>query len=730
MRKLYSYISFVLFLMSFGYADDFGCTNQNACNYNPNAIEDDGSCLYFDCAGVCDGDALIDDCGTCSCAIEGVSDLAGCGFGIVQDFNADDIGCGCSGNYSGIEPNTYYFDEDLDGLGYGDSQIYCSEFDQILTENSIYDLAPEGWVLNNSDICPFDANDDSDGDGSCDSDDICNGEDDNLDSDLDHVADGCDICPYDPLDLDDNNDGVCDIQGPEVLINYPIEGEVFAVNHPFTIEYETTLPNLVDVISVYINDENGDWQLIGETDQISNTIDVTIESINSSVLSNSSIKMIAHAFNLEFESSEVNQITIINDYQSIVLEPGWHMIGLPLNLYNPLSENLFPTANVDDWTMFNSLGDFSDLDINFSQGYYLALNTTEELIASGTPIISSNIDDSDVILSKGWNLFSHTLMTEFSKYDIQINHLENSYDWNEAVNSGLICPTIYKWSQNQYQPSLSLSPWGAYWINTSNDDIILKFMETSNFDARIEQSENKIKLQVSDIFNEISSDEINIYLSDYYSEEFIYGEDEYNLDNNIKPEYIDMYIEKHDWIGHYDINHILLESPRFSTIRTSNNSELKTYNIKFDYSGIDETKLNWDVSETIEDDLHLLINDKIYKLCDIDHLSYNVSDISNMTLLVGDVNKFIVPDVFSLDDPYPNPFNPSTSVNFYLSKSEYVNASIFNIHGQIVDVILDEEISYGNHTFNWDASNYPSGIYFLRVKSKTYSVSQKLILIK
>ena len=64
--------------------------------------------------------------------------------------------------------------------------------------------------------------------------------------------------------------------------------------------------------------------------------------IYSSVLSNTSIKMIAHAFNLEFESNQVEKITIINDYQSIVLEPGWHMIGVPLNLYDPFSENLFP----------------------------------------------------------------------------------------------------------------------------------------------------------------------------------------------------------------------------------------------------------------------------------------------------------------------------------------------------------------------------------------------------
>ena len=47
----------MLFFVSFGFADETGCTNQNACNYNPNAIEDDGSCEYpqqnYDCNGNC-----------------------------------------------------------------------------------------------------------------------------------------------------------------------------------------------------------------------------------------------------------------------------------------------------------------------------------------------------------------------------------------------------------------------------------------------------------------------------------------------------------------------------------------------------------------------------------------------------------------------------------------------------------------------------------------------------
>ena len=92
LKKFYSYIVFVLFCVSFAYSNDLGCTNENACNFNPNAIEDDGSCLYFDCLSECGGqnydccddpnsqdysncpidctgclggNAFLDDCGNC-----------------------------------------------------------------------------------------------------------------------------------------------------------------------------------------------------------------------------------------------------------------------------------------------------------------------------------------------------------------------------------------------------------------------------------------------------------------------------------------------------------------------------------------------------------------------------------------------------------------------------------------------------------------------------------------
>ena len=148
--------------------------------------------VYAGCNGDLGGTAFIDDCGICS---EGTT-------GHVA--NSDDVGCGCFV----LEASEYYFDSDGDSLGFGESTTYCSELGDLVTENTQYDLVPDGWVLNDSDLCPEDVNNDSDGDGSCDSDDICPGADDFLDSDGDTIVDCLDAEP-DCATNDTDECGIC-----------------------------------------------------------------------------------------------------------------------------------------------------------------------------------------------------------------------------------------------------------------------------------------------------------------------------------------------------------------------------------------------------------------------------------------------------------------------------------------------------------------------------------------
>ncbi len=89
------------------------------------------------------------------------------------------------------------------------------------------------------------------------------------------------------------------------------------------------------------------------------------------------------------------------------------------------------------------------------------------------------------------------------------------------------------------------------------------------------------------------------------------------------------------------------------------------------------------------------------------------------------------PDDFQLEQNYPNPFNPSTKIDFFLKESGKVNLDVFNILGEKVIGLINEELPAGSHDVIFNANNLASGIYFykLNVEDKFNSV-KKMILKK
>ncbi len=79
---------------------------------------------------------------------------------------------------------------------------------------------------------------------------------------------------------------------------------------------------------------------------------------------------------------------------------------------------------------------------------------------------------------------------------------------------------------------------------------------------------------------------------------------------------------------------------------------------------------------------------------------------------------------------YPNPFNPSTSISFNLQNSGFVTLEIYNIKGQRVAKLINENMTSGKHIINWQADDVSAGIYFASLKSGNQSFKQKMILLK
>ena len=89
-----------------------------------------------------------------------------------------------------------------------------------------------------------------------------------------------------------------------------------------------------------------------------------------------------------------------------------------------------------------------------------------------------------------------------------------------------------------------------------------------------------------------------------------------------------------------------------------------------------------------------------------------------------------VPDRFALLQNYPNPFNTTTIIKYSLPSESNVSIEIYNILGQRVVTIYDGIQQAGEHTIIWDASKFPSGVYFARLQTDDYSKSVKMVLLK
>jgi len=89
-----------------------------------------------------------------------------------------------------------------------------------------------------------------------------------------------------------------------------------------------------------------------------------------------------------------------------------------------------------------------------------------------------------------------------------------------------------------------------------------------------------------------------------------------------------------------------------------------------------------------------------------------------------------LPERFELFQNYPNPFNPTTTIRFRISTSGFTSLKVFDVLGREVATLVNKELSAGEHSVQWNATEMPSGIYLYRLESGTNVSTRKLVLVK
>lgn len=194
--------------------------------------------------------------------------------------------------------------------------------------------------------------------------------------------------------------------------------------------------------------------------------------------------------------------------------------------------------------------------------------------------------------------------------------------------------------------------------------------------------------------------------------------------NFLQPVYVSQYC---GGIGYHEYNPENGYTPeQFANIK---------YSVEHDYTGCNNSDAcNVDTTST-----NLLrIGDSSCKFpCELDggclatdaeyQSDYTQYDCSGNSL---SINTQRIPNKFRIEKLYPNPFNPIAKLNYELLENTNLKITVNDISGKFVKSLFNSFQTPGNHSIFWNAEKYPSGIYFINITTSTYSVGQKIVLLK
>ena len=127
--------------------------------------------------------------------------------------------------------------------------------------------------------------------------------------------------------------------------------------------------------------------------------------------------------------------------------------------------------------------------------------------------------------------------------------------------------------------------------------------------------------------------------------------------------------------------------------------------------------------------IKILSNDPDERFTDVE-LSVYVAPASSI-----DDNLVEIPVALNLAQNYPNPFNPETVIKYSLPANEHVNLSIYNLLGQKITTLINEQHNAGFHSISWNGKNdtgtlVSSGVYIYQLTVGSKSIRKKMIYLR
>ena len=94
------------------------------------------------------------------------------------------------------------------------------------------------------------------------------------------------------------------------------------------------------------------------------------------------------------------------------------------------------------------------------------------------------------------------------------------------------------------------------------------------------------------------------------------------------------------------------------------------------------------------------------------------------------IDEDLIPNSFRLNEPYPNPFNPATIIQYSIYNEQNILLQVFNISGQLVETLVNGTAVVGQHSIPWSSDQISTGIYFIKMSSDLNYQTRKVLYLK
>ena len=369
--------------------------------------------------------------------------------------------------------------------------------------------------------------------------------------------------------------------------------------------------------------------------------------------------------------------------QSFAVAKGWNMVSIPIVPIDNRKEIVFNTAISSAFRYLNDSGYVVRDSIFHGIGYWLKYNNADRFELNGEWVNSDTIP-----VETGWNMIGSV-----SK-PIAVNTI--------GTNPTDMVLSDYFGYDNSYYIADSIKPGKGFWVKTDRPGSLMlnpsSLAKINNTHQDIRGESNKL------IFRDNQGKMQELYFTNQ-------GE------GNI--------------IGRYDLPPIPPDGS--FDVRYASGRMLETFNngINDEYSILISSAeypltISWEIKEQASDEV-LRVGEKEISLS-----SNGSIQILNQKsqIALGKAKITELPKNFLLEQNSPNPFNPSTTIHYQLPVDSRVTLKVFDVLGQEVATLVNEDKKAGRYEVELDGSKLSSGVYFYRLQADGISLIQKMFLAK